>query len=97
MSSLGDFVVKTPLQNYKNNIAKTYYNGGKKGRKPKETKSKNGQHEGTIAKVVNSAGGMNSVNEMKFHNAPFSSLFALLSFWDLICNDEFNSGSSCLN
>ena len=27
----------------------------------------------------------------------FSSLFALLSFWDLICNDEFNSGSSCLN
>ena len=22
---------------------------------------------------------------------------ALLSFWDLICNDEFNSGSSYLN
>ena len=31
-------------------------------------------------------------------SAPFLfSLFALLSFWDLICNDEFNSGSSCLN
>ena len=27
----------------------------------------------------------------------FSSLFALLSFLDLICNVEFNSGSSCLN
>ena len=27
----------------------------------------------------------------------FSSLFALLSFWDMIYNDEFNSGSSCLN
>ena len=27
----------------------------------------------------------------------FSSLFALISLWDLICNDEFNSGSSCLN
>ena len=27
----------------------------------------------------------------------FFSFFALLSFWDLICNDEFNSGSSCLN
>ena len=31
------------------------------------------------------------------YSAPFFSLFALLSFWDLICNDEFNSGSSCLN
>ena len=30
-------------------------------------------------------------------SAPFSSLFALISLWDLICNDEFNSGSSCLN
>ena len=27
----------------------------------------------------------------------FSSLFALLSFEDLFCNDEFNSGFSCLN
>ena len=27
----------------------------------------------------------------------FSLLFALLSLWDLMCNDEFNSGSSCLN
>ena len=27
----------------------------------------------------------------------FSSLFTLLSFWDLICNDEFDSNSSCLD
>ena len=27
----------------------------------------------------------------------FSSLFALLSFWDLICNAEFDSNSLCLD
>ena len=27
----------------------------------------------------------------------FYSLFALLSLWDLICNDEFDSNSSCLD
>ena len=27
----------------------------------------------------------------------FFSLFALISFWDLICDDEFNPGCSCLN
>ena len=27
----------------------------------------------------------------------FSSLFALLSLWDLICNVEFDSNSSCLD
>ena len=30
-------------------------------------------------------------------SAPFFPLFALLSFWDPICNNEFNSNSSCLN
>ena len=27
----------------------------------------------------------------------FLHFFALLSFWDLICNDEFDSNSSCLD
>ena len=43
VSGLGDFVVKAPLQNYKNNIPKPIKMGAKKGRKLKEIKSKNGQ------------------------------------------------------
>ena len=35
--------------------------------------------------------------EPNFASAPISSLFALLSFWDMIYNDEYNLGSSCLN
>ena len=71
MFGLGNFVVKAPLQTYKNNIAKPITMGEKKGRKPKETKRKNGQQEGIVAKVVNSAGGMNNVSRMQFRSAPF--------------------------
>ena len=46
---------------------------------------------------MHSAGARNSAAGTKFHNAPFSSLFALLSFWDLICNNEFDSNSSFLD
>ena len=43
------------------------------------------------ARMMHSAGAGNSVAGTKFCNAPFSSLFDLLSFWDLICNNEFDS------
>ena len=37
------------------------------------------------------------LQEPNFAMLHFSSLFALLSLWDLICNDEFDSNSSCLD
>ena len=37
------------------------------------------------------------LQEPNFAMLHFSSLFVLLSFWDLICNDEFDSNSSCLD
>ena len=70
MSGLGDFVVKGPLKNYKNNIAKPITMGAKK-EEPKKIKRKYGQQKGTVAKVVNSAGGMNSVSRMQFRSASF--------------------------
>ena len=51
---------------------------------------------GWTVHMMNSARSMNSARR-NFLQLHFSSHFALLSFWDLICNDEFNSGSSCLN
>ena len=51
-----------------------------------------------MCRVVNSGRGTNSGSKESIPAVlHFSSLFALLSFWDLIYNDEFNSGSSCLN
>ena len=57
------------------------------------------QKSATKSSQCQTAGEVNSgvLHEPNFVGAPISSLFALLSFWDLICNDEFNSGSSCLN
>ena len=46
---------------------------------------------------MNSAGAVNSAAGTKFRMLHFSSLFALLSFWDLICNNEFDSNSLCLD
>ena len=37
------------------------------------------------------------LHEQNFAMLRFSSLFSLFSFWDLICNDEFDSNSSCLD
>ena len=37
------------------------------------------------------------LQDANFAMLHFSSFFALLSFWDLICNDEFDSSSSCLD
>ena len=37
------------------------------------------------------------LQDANFAMLHFSSLFALLSLWDLICNDEFDSNSSCLD
>ena len=37
------------------------------------------------------------LQDANFAMLHFSSLFALLSFWDLICNDEFDSNTSCLD
>ena len=37
------------------------------------------------------------LQEPNFAMLHCSSLFALLSFWDLICNNDFDSNSSCLN
>ena len=37
------------------------------------------------------------LQEPNFAMLHFYSLFALLSFWDLICYDEFDSNSSCLD
>ena len=71
MSGLGDFVVKAPLQNYKNNIAKPITMGAKKEENQKRQKAKNGQQEETVAKFVNSVGGMNNVSRMQFRSAPF--------------------------
>ena len=77
MSGLGDFVVKAPLQNYKNNIAKPITMGAKKEENQKRQKAKNGQQEGIVAKVMNSAGCMNSVSRMQFRSAPFFFTFLL--------------------
>ena len=55
------------------------------------------QEMGSFAILRNFAGCENFATLQNFCSAPFCSLFALLSFWDLICNDEFNSGSLCLN
>ena len=65
-----------------------------KNQKQKKTghsvKSRNGQQEeqsqlGTV------------LHEPNFAILNFSSLFALLSFWSLICNVEFDLNSSCLD
>ena len=37
------------------------------------------------------------LQEPNFAMLYFSSLFALLSFWSLICNAEFDLNSSCLD
>ena len=37
------------------------------------------------------------LQEPNFAVLHFSSLFALLSFWSLICNVEFDLNSSCLD
>ena len=39
----------------------------------------------------------NEQQEPNFAMLHFSSLFALLSFWSLICNAEFDLNSSCLD
>ena len=47
---------------------------------------------------MNSVGAVNSAVGTKFRNAPFFFVFfALLSFWSLICNAEFDPNSSCLD
>ena len=47
MSGLGDFVVKAPLQNYKNNIAKPITMGAKKEENQKRQKAKTGSRNST--------------------------------------------------
>ena len=37
------------------------------------------------------------LQDANFAMLHFSSLFALLSFWDLICTDEFDLNSSCFD
>ena len=48
MSGLGDFVVKAPLQNYKNNIAKPITMGAKKEENQKRQKEKTGSRNSTV-------------------------------------------------
>ena len=81
----------------KKNKTKRYYKD-KIGKNQKQmqtghsVKSRNRQHDEQCA------GGMNSAHRKSIPAVVHcSSLFDLLSFYDLICNDEFNSGSSCLN
>ena len=56
-----------------------------------------GSRKGSFATQRNSVGCGIFTTLQNSYSAPLFSLFALLSFWDLICNNEFNSGSSCLN
>ena len=45
MSGLGDFLVKAPFQNYKNNIAKSITIGAKKEENHKSQKAKTGSRK----------------------------------------------------
>ena len=45
MSSLGNFIVKPPLQNYKNNIAKSITIGAKREENHKSQKAKTGSRK----------------------------------------------------
>ena len=48
--------------------------------------------------MVNSVGDMNSASKKEFRKCSNFLVFsALLSFWSLICNVEFDSNSSCLD
>ena len=50
------------------------------------------------SKMVNSAGDMNSASKKEFRKCSNFLVFsALLSFWSLTCNAEFDSNSSCLD
>ena len=48
MSSLGAFIAKPPLQNYKNNILLQW---GQKGKKTKRDKKQKRQQEGIVAEM----------------------------------------------
>ena len=70
------------------------------GVKWKKTKSK--RKRGIAKKQERAAGGTvlelgTVLQEPNFGILNFSSLFALLSFWSLICNVEFDLNSSCLD
>ena len=89
MLSISEITKKTKM--------KSHYQGQiwKKQKKSNKNPSVNKQvNSGCMSEWL---GGEQCAQEKHSCSAHFSSLFALLSFWDLICNDEFNSGSSCLN
>ena len=60
-------------------------------------KSKNGQQEGTVC-MMHSGGQEEISHVLQFPcSSTFLAFSALLSFWYLICNAEFDSNSSCLD
>ena len=73
---LGDFVAN-PFTNYKNNIPKPITLGAKKEENQKRQKNKKWQHEGTVARGMNSVRMLNSGSGVQFHNAPFFLHFLL--------------------
>ena len=104
------FYSQTPLQNTKKPKLKAITRD-KFGRKPKRKQNESKRQKSRMvnsAGDMNSAVGwkfrrMNNATCENFApcqiscSSNFLAFFALLSFWSLICNVEFDSNSSCLD
>ena len=93
-----DFVVKAPLQNYKNNLTNILTIGAKRKKTKRDQKAKTKRAAGNELGRRNSGGQEEISQVLQFPcSSTFLAFSTLLSFWYLICNDEFDLNSSCLD